>query len=79
MLSPGVLNLANNDFSGSLPDALTGSKLSYLELYDNSLTGTIPEEIGNSRRLRKSVELLARKILNVDIPLILCGSVRLQR
>jgi hypothetical protein len=49
----GVLNLGNNRLTGPLPMALTATKLSHLQLYENKITGTIPEDIGSSTRMRK--------------------------
>ncbi|CAB9501711.1 expressed unknown protein [Seminavis robusta] len=48
----GLLALGGNQFSGTIPSAITGASiLSDLQLDYNSLTGTIPADIGSLLRL----------------------------
>lgn len=54
--SVGVFNVGYNAMTGPLPDILVAGKLSHLQLHDNQFSGTIPEDIGNATRLRKSFE-----------------------
>lgn len=49
----GVMNLGGNSLSGPLPSSIDAPMLSHLNLWENSLTGSISGRFGTARNLRK--------------------------
>ena len=47
----GTVRLSNNRFTGTLPNVETNSKLLFLDIAANEISGTIPLDIGRASEL----------------------------
>lgn len=71
-----VLNLADNQLSGGIPESLTSlAELKHLDLANNRLTGRVPPDFGQLRMLSRA--LLGRNRLSGPIPASVASMPRL--